>query len=230
MASKNDGFTNMIIKKMIKGLSIASLTLAIAACSSQADEISTQGATNPDAPMTETPTTMEQAVELSLVQFKTNLGDFTVELNHTAAPETVENFLAYVNSGYYSDLVFHRVISGFMVQGGGFNAEFKKEQTRAPITLESNNGLGNKRGTIAMARTNVPNSATSQFFVNLVDNGFLDYSPQSPGYAVFGKITQGMDVVDAIAAVKTGNKNNMQNVPLEKVSIISANVITPSEK
>lgn len=158
------------------------------------------------------------------VMLLTSQGNITLELDPTAAPITVNNFLSYVNSGFYKDTLFHRVIAGFVVQGGGYTTGMeKKEGQTDPITLESNNGLSNLRGTLAMARTNMPNSATSEFFVNLVDNKFLDYqSSSNPGYAVFGKVVQGMTVVDAIAAQATGAVNGFTDVPLTDVTITTA--------
>lgn len=159
------------------------------------------------------------------VIFETSKGNFTVALDPEKAPVTVKNFLEYVDSHFYDGLVFHRVIPGFMVQGGGMDAELKQKQGRAPIKIESSNGLKNVRGSVAMARTSDPNSASSQFFVNLVDNSFLDYkdsSPQGVGYTVFGKVTSGLEVIDEIAKVKTGTKGMYSDVPLETVTIKSA--------
>ncbi len=162
------------------------------------------------------------------VALSTSQGAITLELNPTAAPVSVDNFLAYVQSGYYKDTLFHRVISGFVVQGGGFTAGMvKKEGQRAPITLESQNGLRNLRGTVAMDRTDAPNSATSEFFVNLVDNAFLDYRSEAdekpnPGYAVFGSVVSGLEVVDAIATQATGSRNGFNDVPLTDIRILSA--------
>ena len=138
------------------------------------------------------------------VEITTNHGVIELELDQDKAPKSVENFLAYAKAGTYDGTVFHRVIKNFMIQDGGFTPELKKQSTRAPIVNESSNGLSNTRGTIAMARTNDPNSATNQFFINVVDNRFLDNRPGRPGYAVFGKVTKGMDVVDKIKAVPTG--------------------------
>lgn len=154
----------------------------------------------------------------------TSLGNMTLELNPTAAPVTVNNFLSYVNSGYYSDTLFHRVAAGFVVQGGGYTTGLiKKTGQRDPIALETNKGLLNSRASVAMARTSVFNSATSEFFINLVDNTSLDYeSETSPGYAVFGKVVNGMDVVDAMAAVPTGTASGAANVPLTDITITFA--------
>jgi peptidyl-prolyl cis-trans isomerase A (cyclophilin A) len=160
------------------------------------------------------------------VQFKTSAGNFVVELNPKAAPKTVENFLQYVNSGFYNGTIFHRVINGFMIQGGGFTPEMAEKPTRAPIPLESQNGLKNLTGTIAMARTSNPNSATAQFFINVKDNAGLDYpSPDGNGYAVFGKVVAGMDTVEKIKGVATTSKGMHQNVPATPVVIESASVV-----
>ena len=156
----------------------------------------------------------------NVVVLETSLGNIEIELDAQKAPISVENFLAYVDSGHYDGTIFHRVIGGFMIQGGGFDESFSQKATRGPIKNEFGNGLTNQRGTIAMARTNDPHSATSQFFINLVDNGFLN---QGAGYAVFGKVTAGMDVVDKIAAVKTGRKGPFsQDAPQETVKIVKA--------
>lgn len=158
------------------------------------------------------------------VVISTSLGDLEVELNQEKAPESVKNFLSYVDSKFYDGTIFHRVMPGFMIQGGGFTPDMKQKETKAPIKIESMNGLKNARGTLAMARTNDPNSATSQFFINVVNNDFLDYrdsSPQGIGYAVFGKVTKGLEVADKIVQVKTGSHGMYQNVPLEPVVINS---------
>ena len=157
-----------------------------------------------------------------MVKFETSLGDITIELNHADAPLSSENFQQYVDDGHFDGLVFHRVIPGFMIQGGGMTADMKQKKTRAPIKNEATNGLRNLRGTLSMARTNDIHSATSQFFINLVDNAFLDHSPRGHGYAVFARVVAGMDVVDRIAAVKTGSKAGHDDVPVEPVTIISA--------
>ena len=158
------------------------------------------------------------------VKLATTAGDIVIALDREHAPKTVDNFLQYVKAGHYDGTVFHRVIPGFMVQGGGMSAELKEKPTRAPIALESRNGLVNQRGTLAMARTADPDSATSQFFVNLKHNAFLDaaQAPGGAGYAVFGKVVSGMDTVDKIAAVATGSKGPHQNVPLQAVVIEKA--------
>ena len=155
-----------------------------------------------------------------MIRFTTNMGVFDVELNEAAAPKTCENFLSYVRSGFYNGTIFHRVISGFMIQGGGFEPGLKQKQTKAPIENEANNGLQNAKYTIAMARTNEPHSATSQFFINVADNDFLNHtSPTSRGwgYAVFGKVVSGTDVIDAIARVRTASRSWYGDVPVEDV-------------
>ncbi len=160
------------------------------------------------------------------VEFVTTLGDFTVQLDPQRAPKTVANFLDYVKSGFYKGTIFHRVIPGFMVQGGGFTADMQQKPTRPPIPLESRNGLRNLRGTIAMARTGDPNSATAQFFINVVDNPSLDYpQPDGNGYAVFGKVVQGMNVIDKIVAQPTKDVGPYQNVPVKPIVIESAKLI-----
>jgi cyclophilin family peptidyl-prolyl cis-trans isomerase len=161
-----------------------------------------------------------------MIRFETSLGSFTVELFEKDAPISASNFLEYVDSGHFDGTVFHRVIPGFVIQGGGLTADMRQKQTRAPIRNEADNGLKNRRGTLSMARTNDPHSATSQFFVNLVDNAFLDPGRGGAGYAVFGHVVEGMDVVDRIAAVKTGNRAGHQDVPLEPVEVKSAKRVT----
>jgi len=160
------------------------------------------------------------------VQFQTSAGDFVIELNAEKAPKTVENFLQYVNDKHYEGTIFHRVIDGFMVQGGGFTAAMAQKPTRGPIPLEASNGLRNDRGTIAMARSGNPNSATSQFFVNVVDNAGLNApQPDGFGYAVFGKVSSGMETIDKIRMLPTGNKSGMQNVPLTPITINSVRIL-----
>lgn len=160
------------------------------------------------------------------VAFETSEGTIVVELAPQAAPKTVENFLTYVKAGHYNGTVFHRVIPTFMIQGGGFTADMKQKPTRAPIQLESKNGLKNERGSVAMARTSDPDSATSQFFINVVDNARLDYpSFDGNGYAVFGKVVEGMDVVDKIKGVATDSRGGHQNVPITPVVIKSAKIV-----
>lgn len=159
------------------------------------------------------------------VRLQTSMGDIVVELSPDKAPATVANFLQYARDGHYDGTIFHRVIGNFMIQGGGFGADMQQKRTRDPIALEARNGLRNDRGTIAMARTGNPNSATSQFFINVVDNAGLNApSPDGHGYAVFGRVVQGMDVVDKIRAVPTGNRGMHQNVPVTPVTILKASV------
>ncbi len=155
------------------------------------------------------------------IKFSTSMGDITVALDKGKAPVSVENFVKYASSGHFDGTVFHRVINDFMIQGGGMNTDMVEKPTKAPIELESGNGLSNVRGTIAMARTGVPNSATSQFFINVKDNLMLDKanSRDGHGYAVFGKVIAGMDVVDKIRAVPVGSKGPHQNVPVQPVTI-----------
>lgn len=166
----------------------------------------------------------EEETTMEKVLMKTSMGDITIALDAERAPITVANFLGYVDDGFYNGTIFHRVIDGFMIQGGGFTADMKQKPTKAPIKNEAANGLANKRGTIAMARTMVVDSATAQFFINVKDNGFLNYSaphPQGFGYCVFGEVVDGMDVVDQIKAVQTGNRMGMGDVPVQTVEIIS---------
>jgi cyclophilin family peptidyl-prolyl cis-trans isomerase len=154
----------------------------------------------------------------------TTKGQLTIELYPDKAPDTVKNFLAYVDAGFYNGTIFHRVIPNFMVQGGGFTSDMQQKSTRPPIKIESDNGLKNLRGTLAMARTQDPNSATAQFFINTVDNAFLDFTAktvQGWGYAVFAKVVQGLEVVDEISKVKTGVKGMHRDVPLDAVTITS---------
>ncbi|KWR90369.1 peptidylprolyl isomerase [Cupriavidus sp. IDO] len=165
---------------------------------------------------------------MSKVQLHTNQGVITIELDAEKAPKTVENFLSYVRKGHYDNTIFHRVIKNFMVQGGGFEPGMKQKGTDAPIENEAGNGLKNDRYTVAMARTNAPHSATAQFFINVVDNDFLNFSsptPQGFGYAVFGKVVEGTDVVDQIKGVRTGSSGFHQDVPLEDVVIEKAVVV-----
>ena len=159
---------------------------------------------------------------MTTVELSTTLGDLTIELFDDDAPITVENFLTYVDDGFFDGTVFHRVISGFMVQGGGFAEGMKEKTPRSPIKNEADNGRKNQRGTLAMARTQDVDSATAQFFVNLADNVFLDHGSRDFGYAVFGRVSEGMEVVDAIAAVSTGRSGFHDDVPVEAVVIQSA--------
>lgn len=165
---------------------------------------------------------------MTLVKLSTTMGDITLELDAEKAPETTANFLAYVENGHYVGTIFHRVINGFMVQGGGMDRNMKQKSTLAPIKNEANNGLSNENGTVAMARTSDPHSASSQFFINVKDNDFLDHSsptPQGWGYCVFGKVVDGMDVVEAIKGVKTKSHGMHQDVPVEPIEITGAAVV-----
>ena len=160
-----------------------------------------------------------------MVELQTNRGNIRIELDAERAPKSCENFLAYVRSGHFDGTIFHRVIDGFMIQGGGFEPGMKQKATQAPIENEANNGLKNDRYTLAMARTNDPHSATAQFFINVADNAFLNHTaptPQGWGYAVFGKVVEGQEVVDAIKGVKTGRKGFHDDVPQEDVVILKA--------
>ncbi|MEQ1485802.1 peptidylprolyl isomerase [Methyloglobulus sp.] len=164
----------------------------------------------------------------SKIKLTTSLGAIIVQLNTEKAPVSSANFLTYVNEGFYNGTIFHRVIKGFMAQGGGFDAAFKQKETHASIKNEADNGLKNARGTLAMARTNDPNSATGQFFINLKDNGFLDHTSPTPsgwGYAVFGEVVEGMEVVDKMAEQPTGNKGGHQDVPKTDIIIEKAEVV-----
>lgn len=162
------------------------------------------------------------------VALETSQGRVVIELYRDKAPKTVDNFLQYVKSGHYNGTIFHRVIDGFMVQGGGFAADMSQKPTKAPIQNEADNGLRNERGTLAMARTQDPNSASAQFFINLTDNEFLNHkgkTAQGWGYAVFGKVVEGMEVVDKIAKVPTGNKGGHQNVPTQPITVTKAQAL-----
>ncbi|MEO7773984.1 MAG: peptidylprolyl isomerase [Steroidobacteraceae bacterium] len=160
-----------------------------------------------------------------MIRFETSFGSFTIELFPDEAPESSANFLKYAEDGFFDGTTFHRVVPNFVIQGGGLLPDMSQKKTRAPIKNEAKNGLRNVRGSLSMARTSDINSATSQFFVNLVDNAFLDNSPGNYGYAVFGKVTEGMDTVDKIAAVETGVRKGHDDSPLEPVLIVSAKPI-----
>jgi peptidyl-prolyl cis-trans isomerase A (cyclophilin A) len=152
-----------------------------------------------------------------MIRFETSLGDFTIEFFEKEAPESVANFTRYIEDEFFDGTIFHRIVPGFVIQGGGFTEDMTQKKTQPPVKNEADNGLKNKRGTLSMARTNDINSATSQFFVNLKDNDFLDHSRGNFGYAVFAEVTEGMDVVDKIAAVETGRKRGFDDVPVEAV-------------
>jgi len=176
----------------------------------------------PATGLTQDNSTSKQGADMVTVTMETNKGVITLELDREKAPDSVENFVTYAKSGHYDGTIFHRVIPGFMVQGGGFDSSMQQKDTNPPIKNEAANGLKNDKGTVAMARTNVPDSATSQFFINVKDNDFLNHTsptPQGWGYAVFGKVTDGMDVVESIENVATANKGGQQDVPVSEVII-----------
>ena len=206
----------------LKTLGYSSLLLPILLAGCANSTVNANPTTNPNL--------KEQHMsDMPVVQLDTTMGAITIELNEKAAPKTVANFLNYVNAGHYNGTIFHRVIPGFMVQGGGMDADMNEKKTNAPIEIEADNGLKNDMGTIAMARTQDPNSATSQFFVNVKDNDFLNHSGKSMqgwGYTVFGKVTSGMDVVQKIEGVPTGRFGMHADVPKEPVIINSAKVIS----
>ena len=169
----------------------------------------------------------QMAEEPKKVKLETSMGEIVIELNEEAAPITVKNFLRYIEEGFFDGTIFHRVIPDFMIQGGGFTADMSQKKTHAPIVNEAGNGLKNTRGAIVMARTDNPDSATSQFFINHKNNDFLNYAgPGKPGYAVFGKVIEGMETVDKIAAVKTATRMGMRDVPVEPVVIKSVQVVS----
>jgi cyclophilin family peptidyl-prolyl cis-trans isomerase len=165
-----------------------------------------------------------------MIRFETSHGTFVVELFPKEAPVTVENFLRYVDDGHFDGTIFHRIVPGFVIQGGGLTADFASRKTRPPIGNEARNGLKNLRGSLSMARTSDINSATSQFFVNLKDNAFLDHGPRDYGYAVFGRVTEGMEVIDKIAGVRTGRRKGYDDAPLEDVVIVSARRAAAAER
>jgi len=176
----------------------------------------------PATGLTQDNSTSKQGANMVTVTMETNKGVITLELDREKAPDSVKNFVTYAKSGHYDGTIFHRVIPGFMIQGGGFDTSMKQKDTNPPIKNEAANGLKNDKGTVAMARTNVPDSATSQFFINVKDNDFLNHTsptPQGWGYAVFGKVTDGMDVVESIENVSTANKGGQQDVPVSDVII-----------
>ena len=174
------------------------------------------------------PTVHSQTGNQTMLKMSTTLGEIEIELYPEAAPASVRNFIDYVESGHFDNLIFHRVIPGFMIQGGGFTGDMQQRPTQPPIKNEADNGLKNLKGTLSMARTSVPDSATSQFFINLVDNAFLDHTAKTPqgwGYAVFAKVVSGMDVVEKIGAVPTGSVGGHGDVPTEPVVIIKAEML-----
>jgi peptidyl-prolyl cis-trans isomerase A (cyclophilin A) len=161
-----------------------------------------------------------------MIRFETSLGDFTIEFYEKEAPESVANFMRYIDDSFFDGTIFHRIVPGFVIQGGGFTEDMSQKRTKPPVKNEADNGLKNSRGTLSMARTNDINSATSQFFVNLKDNDFLDHSRGNFGYAVFARVTQGMEVIDKIAAVETGRRRGFDDVPLEAVIMKSVRRVT----
>lgn len=204
-------------------IAFVSFFILLSGCNAQ--EAATTAKSNKDANTKNMKSTGEK---MTVIKLETNKGDIMLELDAEKAPATVANFVDYVEKGFYDGLIFHRVIPNFMIQGGGMNPDMSEKPNGSPIKNEANNGLKNDRGTIAMARTQDPHSATSQFFINLKDNDFLNHTSESPagwGYAVFGKVTDGMDVVDEIAKVKTGNHGMHGDVPLEPVVIEKATVV-----
>ena len=227
------------------GIGIVVLVFALTACKEEKKTNANSGDEAPVERLDPTPTEKNEAAGVQApgpessttptasgakpkVELTTNMGKIVIELNPAKAPKSVANFLAYVKSGHYAGTIFHRVISGFMIQGGGFTADMKQKKTNAPIKNEADNGLKNTRGTIAMARTNVVDSATCQFFINVVDNGMLNHRNKSPrgwGYTVFGHVTQGMGIVDKIRRVPTGVKNGMRDVPNTPVVIQKARIL-----
>ena len=224
----------MIRKSSLIGLFVCALL--ICGCSKEEPESSSSASTPSIAPsvdQTNDESKPEPEIEIvavtgkKVVKIETSMGDILVELNEEKAPITVKNFLSYVEEGFYDGTIFHRVINRFMIQGGGFNDDMSRKSTKPPIKIESSNGLRNDRGTIAMARTGVPDSATSQFFINHKNNDGLNYDGASnPGYAVFGKVIQGLDVVDKIAVVPTTRRNGMDDVPVDVITINSIAVIS----
>jgi cyclophilin family peptidyl-prolyl cis-trans isomerase len=209
----------MNISKMKKLIAPFALSLILFSCNNA--EQNTETTQIPEEVNEETPdqeSTMGK-LPLEYVEMTTTKGKIVLELDPNSAPVTTANFLSYVDEGFYDGTIFHRVIPTFMIQGGGFTTQGERKETKSPIVLESDNGLSNSIGTIAMARTAAPNSATAQFFINVANNDFLDYKPSNPGYAVFGRVIEGMDVVNEIRQVKTGRKNGMPDWPLEDVVI-----------
>jgi peptidyl-prolyl cis-trans isomerase B (cyclophilin B) len=210
--------TNLPLPKWLTIVVIASTLYLATACSQQNGNAKTADSSASKADKTVS------------VLFKTSMGDFTIRVNAEKAPITAENFLQYVNDGYYNGTIFHRVIDNFMVQGGGLTQDFNQKTPRDPIQNEANNGLLNTTGSVAMARTGIPHSATSQFFINVRDNEFLNHKNETPagwGYAVFGEVSDGMATINAIKQVATGSTNGHQNAPLSPIVIDSATVIAP---
>jgi len=208
-------------------IAFVSFFMLLGGCNAQESAQTSKAASTADSKMTETKTGAKMSAK-PIVKLETTKGTITVELDAEKAPKTVENFIKYVEDGFYDGIIFHRVIPGFMIQTGGMLPDMSEKPNREAIKNEANNGLKNDRGTLAMARTPNPHSASSQFFINLKDNDFLNFTSESQagwGYAVFGKVIDGMDVVDEIAKVKTGNQAGHQDVPLEPVTITKASVV-----
>ena len=212
------------------------LSLGLAGCADNGTSAKSAAGTTVKVADTQNSSTQSSGASMSQensstnpkVLIETSKGNITIELDAKNAPISAANFVSYVKDGFYDGTVFHRVIPNFMVQGGGMNPDMSEKQTKAPIQNEANNGLTNDRGTLAMARTNAPHSASSQFFINVVDNTFLNFKSETPqgwGYAVFGKVTEGMDIVDAIVGVKTGSHGMHQDVPVEPVIMNKASLI-----
>ena len=205
-------------------IAFVSFFILLSGCNAQEPAKVEDTAAAKQTPKTETKT----GEKMSVVKIETSKGTITVELDAEKAPLSAANFVAYVEDGFYDGVIFHRVIPNFMIQTGGMTSGMSEKPTKEQIKNEANNGLKNDRGTLAMARTQVPHSASSQFFINLKDNDFLNFTSESPagwGYAVFGKVTEGMDIVDEIAKVKTGNHGGHGDVPLEDITIIKATVV-----
>ena len=208
------------IKNIGKVSLVALAMVFMSACSAEIN--STQNSITTETAATATVATLDSATDSPSVVFETSAGNFTVQLNAEAAPLSVANFLQYVENGFYNGTIFHRVISNFMIQGGGFTVDMTKKATRTPIINEADNGLKNKVGTIAMARTNAPHSATSQFFINVEDNSSLNHRAKNSrgwGYAVFGEVTEGLSVVEAIKTVPVGPRAGHQHMPLKAIII-----------
>jgi len=214
----------MIMYRILAGTTLI-LALLLTGCRSNKELVLLQPGDTAVWRTVDTAAMNTQNQEAIRLEVRTSLGAFIVELYDDAAPETVENFLTYVENDFYDRTIFHRVIPGFMIQGGGFTVEMEQKSTRESINNEADNGLRNRRGTLAMARTNDLDSATSQFFINLVDNGFLDGDGVTGGYAVFGRVYRGMDVVDRIAQVNTRTRGMYEHVPVEPVIIENIRVI-----
>jgi len=216
-----------IIKPNQLLIAFVSFFMLLSGCNAQESAQTTKAASTADSKMTETKTGAKMSAK-PVVKFETTKGTITVELDAEKAPKTVENFIKYVEDGFYDGIIFHRVIPNFMIQTGGMLPDMSEKKNRDQIQNEANNGLKNDRGTLAMARTPNPHSASSQFFINLKDNDFLNFTSETQagwGYAVFGKVTDGMDVVDEIAKVKTGNHGGHGDVPLEPITITKASVV-----